>query len=104
MQTQNKFRTLELAKNFYQECQKIELSGAARNQFARASLSIVLNLAEGSGKPTNRDRKRFYFISYGSLREVATILSVSSITYLDKQIDCLGAHIWKLTQNPGGLD
>ncbi len=42
------FRTYDLAKTFFQECQKVKLSGAAKNQFERAVLSIVLNLAEGS--------------------------------------------------------
>ena len=63
------FRTYELAKDFYQECSKIKLNGAMRNQFERASLSIVLNLSEGSAKPTKKDKARFYFIAYGSLKE-----------------------------------
>ncbi|MAZ49452.1 MAG: hypothetical protein CME65_12905 [Halobacteriovoraceae bacterium] len=66
------FRTYELAMDFYKECRKIKLNGAMKNQFERASLSIVLNLSEGSGKPTRKDRARFYFIAYGSLKETCS--------------------------------
>lgn len=96
------FRTYELAKLFYQECAKVKLSGALKNQFERASLSIVLNLAEGTGKPTGKDRARFYFISYGSLKETRTLLELSQNNQLAKLADKLGAHIWKLAHNPGG--
>lgn len=52
----NEFRTLSLAKIFYKECQTLKLHGAMKDQFERAVLSIPLNLAEGSAKPTARDR------------------------------------------------
>ena len=42
------FRTLELAKELYQECSQIKLKGALKNQYERALLSIVLNLSEGA--------------------------------------------------------
>lgn len=73
-----------------------------QNQYDRALLSIVLNLSEGSAKPTFKDRRRFYYISYGSLREVKTILDLSEIDSFHFDINRLGAHIWKLAQNPGG--
>lgn len=96
------FRTYELAMDFYKKCRKIKLNGAMKNQFERASLSIVLNLSEGSGKPTRKDRARFYFISYGSLKETRTLLDLSGINKLDADADKLGAYIWKLAHNPGG--
>lgn len=46
------------------------------NQLTRASLSICLNLAEGSGRFTNPDRKNFYIISRSSVFEVAAILDI----------------------------
>lgn len=97
------FKTYELAKSFYQNCQKISLEGAFKNQFERASLSIVLNLSEGSGKPTKKDKARFYYIAYASLRETMTLLDLSGEKSLLKEGDVLGAHIWKLTKNPGGV-
>ena len=98
-----KFRTYELAKSFYQKCCEIKLSGAMKNQFERASLSIILNIAEGVAKPTSKDRSKFYFISYGSLKETATLLDLSGHYQLLEDADKLGAHLWKLARNPGGI-
>ena len=65
----------------------------------RVASSIVLNLAEGSAKPTAKDRKKFYYISLGSLREVQAILDIINHTELTKQADKLGAYLYKLCQN-----
>ena len=98
----SKFRTLEIAKDFYRDCSKIKLKGVMRNQFERASLSVVLNISEGSARPTLKDRRRFYAIAYGSLQESRTLLELSNIDRLNAKADCLAAHLWKLQQNPGG--
>ena len=71
-----KFKTYQLAINFYHNSNKLSLREPLRNQFHRASLSIVLNLAEGSAKPTAKDRRKFYRISLGSLREAQAILDI----------------------------
>ncbi|OYU94861.1 MAG: four helix bundle protein [Bacteroidetes bacterium B1(2017)] len=47
-----------------------------RNQYGRASLSIMLNLAEGSGRSTNKDRKFFFVVARGSVFECAAILDL----------------------------
>ena len=70
------FRTYQLAIIFFKECEKIKLTGPAKNQFERATLSIVLNLAEGSAKPSQKQRKQFYSISLGSLREVRATMQL----------------------------
>ena len=62
--TMQKFKTYQLAINFYGNSNKLSLREPLRNQFHRASLSIVLNLAEGSAK----DRRKFYRIAFGSFR------------------------------------
>ena len=93
------FKTYNLAVDFYKKCESIQLKAPMKDQFARASLSVVLNLAEGSGKPTAKDRKKFYRISLGSLREVQAILSITNQSHLEPQADKLGAHIYKLWQN-----
>ena len=36
------------------------------DQLLRASMSIVLNIAEGAGKTSERDRRRYYAMSYWS--------------------------------------
>ena len=90
------FRTYQLAKEFYRLSQELTLNGPLRDQFERASLSVVLNLAEGSAKPTVKDRKKFYFIAFGSLREVQTILDIVNQIELAKRADVLAAHVYRL--------
>jgi four helix bundle protein len=44
-----------------------------KNQFGRASLSIMLNIAEGSGRTSIKERKNFLTIARGSTFECAAI-------------------------------
>ena len=93
------FRTYELAKTFYKNTQKIKLTGPTKNQFERATLSIVLSMAEGSAKPTRKDRRKFYRIALRSLRESQCILSLLEYKTLEHEADKLGAHLYRLCQN-----
>src|SRR5688500_16772936 len=45
-----------------------------RDQLERASLSIVLNIAEGAGRRSRRDKSRFYTIARGSGMESAALI------------------------------
>lgn len=90
------FRTYQLAKSFYQASRSLRLSGAMKDQFDRASLSVLLNLAEGSAKPSVKERKRFYFIAFGSLRETQCILDIVGDTQLIEQADILAASMYRL--------
>ena len=90
---------LSLAKEFYHKSNNLKLREPIRNQFQRASLSIVLNLAESSVKPTAKDRRKFYRIAFGSLREVQAILDIINHVELIKVADKLGAYLYKLCQD-----
>ena len=49
---------------------------SAHDQLDRASTSIPLNIAEGTGKYSNKDKCRFYDIARGSALECAACLDV----------------------------
>jgi len=52
------------------------VSRAVRDQLDRASLSVVLNTAEGAGRFATRDKARFYSIARGSANETVALLDV----------------------------
>ena len=76
------YETLEVYKKAYRANQCIyrlltenkTIPNYVRNQLGRASLSIMLNIAEGSGKFTDKDRRNFYVTARGSTFECASII------------------------------
>lgn len=50
--------------------------GALRGQLERASVSIVLNIAEGAGRHAAGDKARFFTIARGSAAECGAILEL----------------------------
>ena len=51
------------------------IAAYAKNQLGRASLSIMLNIAEGSAKFTSRDRKNFFVTARGSVFECSSLIN-----------------------------
>ena len=54
----------------------ISAKAAAKDQLDRASTSIPLNIAEGNGKFSTKDRARFFEMARGSALECAACLDV----------------------------
>ena len=71
------YENLEVYRKAYQANQKVyrllkenkKIISYAKNQLGRASLSIMLNIAEGSAKFSDKDRKNFYITARGSVFE-----------------------------------
>ena len=63
----------------------ISAKSAAKDQLDRASTSIPLNIAEGNGKFSARDRARFFEMARGSAVECAACLDVLVVRELVKE-------------------
>ena len=84
--TMNSFRNLnvyiqakELVKQIYELLKKFprEEQFALSDQLRRAVISIPSNIAEGSGRNSQKDQAHFYNIAYGSLMEVFSQLDIA---------------------------
>ncbi|MEZ4484833.1 MAG: four helix bundle protein [Syntrophotaleaceae bacterium] len=61
----------------YDKAEKLKgVHRSARDQWLRASQSMPLNIAEGNGKATEADRRRYFEIARGSALECAAIQDV----------------------------
>ena len=98
------FRAYELAVQFYRETRSCRLPNHLRNQFDRASSSVVLNLNEGWGRASRKDRHRFFFYALGSVRECQAILRIEAERFTAGQhtaLDRVAATIYRLMQSSG---
>jgi len=91
----------------YRLCERLKAHGNAKNQLLRASQAIPLNIAEGNGKATEGDRRRFFEIARGSalecgaiqdVLEVCGVLSSQENTEAKKLLDRIVAMLTKLGQ------
>lgn len=72
-------RAKELVRQVYELIKKFprEEQYALCDQLRRAVISIPSNIAEGSGRQSQKDQAHFYTIAYGSLMEVLSQLDVA---------------------------
>ncbi|MEM9859631.1 MAG: four helix bundle protein [Bacteroidota bacterium] len=75
-----KLNVYKKAKSFNSEIRtfikEVKLDPTTTDQLRRAAFSIVLNLAEGSGRFSKADRRNFFVIARSSLFECVAILDV----------------------------
>ncbi|MEW6055074.1 MAG: four helix bundle protein [Bdellovibrionota bacterium] len=90
------FQAYELALTLYKQCEKLKAKRHLKDQLDRASLSVVLNLSEGSAKTTQPEQRRFYAIALGSLRETQSILQILDQKEVFSIADRLGAIVYRL--------
>ncbi len=57
------------------------------DQWKRSSLSILFNLAEGTGRMTDQDKRHFYTVARGSVYESVAILSLLNDLKIIKEED-----------------
>ena len=83
----------------------IAAKAAAKDQLDRASTSIPLNIAEGNGKFSGKDRARFLEIARGSALECAACLDVLVARKLaaPKQIENAKENLARIVQMLVGL-
>src|SRR6266481_4513482 len=68
----------------------ISSKAAAKDQLDRASTSIPLNIAEGNGKFSSKDRARFFEMARGSALECAACLDVLLVRKLASEQQVVG--------------
>ncbi len=80
----NKLDVYTIARQFVKECYFAtnrfppDEKYALTQQIRRAALSVHLNIAEGSSRKSEAERKRFYEIARGSLIEVDAALDIAA--------------------------
>ncbi len=91
------FKTYQLSVELYRQCQKMPLPQYLKDQLLRSSSSVALNLAEGTGKRTLKDQRRFYDIAFGSLKETTSILELANAPKeIIELADKTSAHLYNL--------
>ncbi len=91
---------IELTKSLPKEY-RFEIS----SQLIRSGLSVVLNIAEGCGKNSDRELNRYLDISLGSLFEVmATVDTLHDIKLIDKKsLDEIYCMVDEISKQLGGM-
>lgn len=112
----NKFRFLEW--KVYKEAKKLlnlilkrvgklprEYRFELGSQIIRSALSIILNIAEGSGKSSDKEMNRFFEISLGSVNETLAAIDVLKDNKLinDNEFNDLYNKLSSISNQLGGF-
>ena len=71
-----------------------------QDQLERASLSAVLCVAEGAGRRSRKDKRRFYTIARGSACECAAAIDVLRRRHLAPEASCATAPLSRAAGRP----
>jgi len=109
------FQKLEVykkAKLFHSQIRAIisknKVAGCYNDQFSRSSFSVVLNIAEGSGRFSKADRKNFFTIARSSVFECVAAADIlrdeqimSDVEYegIENLADELSRMLYAMIQN-----
>ena len=91
---------MDLAVDIYQVTRSLpseERYGLAA-QLNRAAVSVPSNIAEGAGRETNREKRRFLIDARGSLNEVSTQLELCRRLGYLKETPPLNASVVRVRQ------
>lgn len=95
---QTNLRSHKIAVELYQLSKNARLPRHLKDQLVRASSSVALNLMEGWGRKTQKDRQHFFTMAFGSTREVQSIIELENLNALRDKADHLAACLYKLTR------
>lgn len=69
-------KSKEFVKNVHVLLKNKKFNKTINDQLYRASMSILLNIAEGSGRLTDKDKRNFFVVARGSAFECAAIFEI----------------------------
>jgi four helix bundle protein len=101
-----KLKVYQRSLEFYALIRRLKFSNSVEDriisaQLHRAALSVSLNIAEGSGKRSLKDRRNFFTISRGSIFECAAIILV--LQHSERQSVLMLEHCYELTVEIGKM-
>ncbi|MCB0397892.1 MAG: four helix bundle protein [Flavobacteriales bacterium] len=78
----------QLHRDTVQFLNEVKTDRNTNDQLKRASFSIMLNIAEGAGRFTKRDKKNFFIVARGSVFECAGIFDYLQDVYPEAESSC----------------